>query len=263
MDFLLEFSSEISQLARLLGMRFSPGHPSESSVVGKRIRRLLALEGEGKQYDRDWEFARLTMLTKHLLEIESRRPDILKVFRRAVRRARNQDSFFGIRFEINIAARLIRKSIRFEKGEAPDFSIAHPDGGVFIECTSARIRGAGGLPFLDKVKCTLLKKSAKSYCDNSTALFVDVTNVVASKPEELRMVGSAALKNVANQLSGQSDFGSVLLFAYTPNPQEGRFESNYVRADRGDISPALLRFLDDSFPKGHKRVVTPFMPLEG
>lgn len=264
MDFFFEPAFEISELSRLLGMTFAPGHRSQSSVPGRRIQRLLALEGQGNWLSRDWEFARLRLLVKNLSEIEKERPEILRVFRREIRRAKKDDSFLGIRFEISIAASLIRKRILFTKGEAPDFTLLGPPEETYIECGSGHIRGAYHLSLMDKAKRILAEKSAKPYSHSRTALFLDVTNVVAvTRTVEQIPAGRGWLRETATELSKLGTFGSILLFCYMPNPQLHRYESNYVRADRDDASPFLLFRLDAMFPKGHHEVATPLMPLEG
>lgn len=264
MDFLFEAAFEIGELSRLLGVGFAPWHQSQTSVLGIRIRRLLALQGQGNWCGRDWEFARLRLLIKQLREIEKARPEILKVFRRQIRRAKENDSFFGIRFEINIAASLIRKRIPFTKGESPDFTLLGPPEETYIECGSAHVRGTQHLLLMEKLKRVLTQKCAKPYSNRQTALFLDVTNVVAeTRSVEQIPAGRDWLRNTVTELSKVATFGSVLLFCYMPNPQLRRYESNYVRADREDASPALSALLDSTFPKGQHETATPLMPAEG
>ena len=79
------------------------------------------------------------MLVKHLSEIKQYDKSLFSQFRTKIKKTKDINLFFGIRFEINVAATLIKHNIQFKKTEAPDFSITFLSGREAIECTSARL----------------------------------------------------------------------------------------------------------------------------
>ena len=55
-------------------------------------------------------------------------------------RLKKRTYFHGERFELEIAASLIRKKLLISKQESPDFKIEYKENELFIECGSARVR---------------------------------------------------------------------------------------------------------------------------
>jgi len=119
LNFISLFSALNIELCNLLGYRFTPNNHSMETVVGKNMQNILILHNSGDYKKRDLELCRMSMLVKHLKEINERDTQLFQLFKKELRRTDTSDGFFGTRFEINIAASLIRKDVPFKKQESP------------------------------------------------------------------------------------------------------------------------------------------------
>ena len=174
----------VTELNRLLALRFVWDGYGYSSVgartpIGEAIK-MAGVYHNNRDYDqRNVEIAKLGMLVKHLQTIEKHDKELLKKFKRKIRDTnRNWGTYFGVRMEIHIAANLIQKGIQFDKTESPDFTIA--TDGVFLECSSAHKLDGSSTSLTDKIRSVILEKSKKVYCNPSTVLCVDITNISAT-----------------------------------------------------------------------------------
>ncbi len=260
-SFLRNLAATVGELNRLLGTRLVPGHPGDASPIGRSFRAVLALHNRGDYRHRDYELLRLQFLALHLQRIEQARPELLRHYKRRLMRAGSTDSFFGVRFEVNIASSLLRKGVAFDASERPDFTISAPPVG--LECTSARLRTAHSKTDLTyKVRSAVHQKKSRGYATPSTALFIDITNLAhissSFDPAPFRVAAATAL--------AQSPFGAILMFTYLVYPLSGtlsRIESNYIRVDHPGISPKLTQFLDEHFPITGHLVQDHSIPYEG
>jgi hypothetical protein len=257
-EFLNQLTGLVIELNRLLGTRFIPGHPSNDSAIGKSVLGIYRLHNAGNFEHRDYEILKLTFFVKHLKEIEVSKPELLRYFKKELRRTGSTDSFFGLRFEVNIAASLIRHSVKFTKRESPDFSINNTP--LAIECSSVRIRGNDRKPDYNyKLASCIREKEGKGYHDLDTVLAIDVTNIAYNADtlvtEEMR---SVIVKSVA-----EKSFGSVLLFYYMLNRKPNQIESVYIRVDHPSISEELRTFLHVHFPYGQHEISDYSIPYEG
>ncbi len=106
--FLIQFGILVRELNRLLGVRFQPGYASNDTPIGRSLEGVLRFHNSGECERRDFELARLTLFVKDLQEIEASNHDLFHDFKKKLKRDSSSDKFFGLRFEINIAASLIR-----------------------------------------------------------------------------------------------------------------------------------------------------------
>lgn len=259
LDFLILHAGTIIELNRLLGTRFVPGHPSNDTPLGRSVAAIFIYHNRRELAQRDFELLKLQFLVQHLKRLEQARPELLRYYRRKLREARNNDAFFGLRYEVNIASSLIKKGLTFEKTERPDFRL--PDHGLSLECTSVRIRTARGKEhdLTYKVASVIRGKAKKGYATHSTALFIDITNVAHSSssfdPEAFRAAAVECLPSTS--------FGAVVLMTYIMNLGLGRLESSYLRVDHPSAAPELIGFLDQYFPRGKHDIQLFSLPFEG
>lgn len=257
-DFLLMFGGTGAELGRILGTRYVPGSPDMLTPLGRSLRGVLTHNNQGRYRERDYELLKLQFFIHQLKRLEVSCPKLLKYYAKQFRRAGSSDGFFGLRFEVNIASSLTHKAVNFEKTERPDFRL--PDLGVELECTSARFRkprGQGHLTY--KIAAVVRLKAKKGYATRSTALFIDITNVAqAGLP-----FNPAPFRKAAEECSGSSPFGAIVLALYIMNRDLDRLESTYLRIDHSEASVALRHFLDTCWPRGSHRVWDFSVPYEG
>lgn len=263
-DFLMRYSRVSIQLGNALHLRFVPGSTGNQTVVGKVLANILKLHNAREFRERDVALARMGFLIKHLDEIGESKPELLEDFRQSIVQAKGTDNFFGTRFEVNVAASLVREDISFIKREAPDFEVLEPYQGTAIECTSARIRKDGpAKDFFYKVRSKCREKTNKDFADLDTALFIDVTNTLYTSLRRGSEVGAFFDRERLERVVGASGFGNLTLFTYLVNNDLDRIESNYIRADHKSISTSLSSLLDDAFPFGSHPVPNFTVPYEG
>lgn len=263
-NFILTFNKVNTEIGRLLRYRFLPDKHAYDTVVGKIFKNILEYHNSGEYQKRDRELGRMFMLLKHLESIENYDNSLLKYFRKELKRADTTDGFYGIRFEVNIAASLIQKEISFKKQESPDFIINYNSKDIGIECGSTRIRKEVDDPDLYyKIRSTINSKTNKLYSNSRTSLFIDMTNLIHTilniegKPDF-----DKAREKVKNNIAN-NDFGSVILFTYLFRYSKSRFESNYIRVDNSNIDNDLNDFLNLHFSKGTHKVTDFDVPWEG
>lgn len=258
LDFLVRLGSVTTELNRLLGMRFVPGHSCNNTPIGRAIASLIPLRNSGNLFESNFELLRLAFLVKHLKEIEQSDSRLLQHFRREFRRAGNSDSYYGVRFEAYVAANLVRNKIPFKKSEAPDFLIRGDSLG--IECTSVRIRSLPrksdyGYKILSAVK----KKVESGSHKPEAALFIDVTNIAYNSSA----IDTGYLRRTATDAIQTCSFGAIVLFVYMFNHGLQRIEANYIRVDSSHILSSLNELLNRLCPiEGHE-VSSYSIPHEG
>lgn len=263
-NFILKFGKVNTEIGRLLRYRFLPDKHAYDTVVGKILKKILEYHNSGEYQKRDRELGRMFMLIKHLKSIENYDNSLLKYFRRELKRADTTDQFYGIRFEVNIAASLIQKDISFKKQDPLDFIIYYNSNKIGVECGSTRIRKKVDNPDLYyKIGSTINSKISKPYSDSSTSLFIDMTNLIHSilkaegKPD-FDKIREKVKSNISNK-----DFGSVILFTYLYIYSKSRFESNYIRVDNSNIDNELNDLLNIHYSKGDHNVTDFDIPWEG
>jgi hypothetical protein len=215
------------------------------------MTEILEHHNAGRYLQRDVELQRMGLLAKELGEIQMAEPNVLKLFRRAIFRAKDSDDFFGIRFEVNVAATLIRNSVQFTKSESPDFGIVEDTIGLGIECTSARLREAKPSRNLYyKIEAKVNEKERKPYSSSGTALFVDITNLAFHSVATSQGLTTLLDRERLRRLVQTHSFGSIALFNFLWNNDLNRYESAYIRIDHSAIPEQLKRVLDKFIPFG-------------
>ncbi len=133
---MLRYTAIVLKLSELLDKTFVRKEDFETPT-GRALEEVIQYHNSGKYEERDYELARLEMLVKHLEEIKQYDENMLNSFRRKINR--DDANYYGFRFEVAIAASLIRKKVIFGKSESPDFKIQYGGQEIFIECTSRHL----------------------------------------------------------------------------------------------------------------------------
>ena len=250
------------ELVRLLGGKFVPGHPMMQTPIGQTLVNVFQLHNSGRQLEAHYELLRLEFFLRQLKDLENGNPEALNVYKKEICRAGPTDGFFGIRFEVNIAASLARKGIRFLKQESPDFKLYGTR--VAIECGSIRIRGT--VPKADytyKIGSCIREKEKRTYSNAETALFIDITNMVYTHNIQPNLPGKSEIQDAALKSASQRSFGSFVMFNYLFNLDEYSIHSVYIRADYPCIGSELKAFMDLHFPFGNEYIPHVVFPAEG
>ncbi len=243
-------------LSRILRINLS-GKDRGSSIIYKSICGIERQWSQGRRNESEVNLTKLAYFCKHLGEIEGHSMDMLRQFRQGFRRAITSSQFHGLRFEVYVAASLLRKQIRFEKSEAPDFIIYQPS--FCIECSSVRIDSPKQSDLSYKVASVIRKKMKSASHRPDVALFIDITNVFHNSPlEYINQIRPAAFKAVS-----ESNFCSTILFLHQFNGDIGQYETAYLREDSPRIEPQFKSLLDLHYPVGSHKVYNFHIPAEG
>lgn len=262
---MIRFGAVQSELAELLDTQFLPG---ENDQITDYIRDMgeetIRLHNAGEYERRDYNLLRMKMFAKHLSEVKDGREELFEEFKEELKKE-DYDNYFGTRFEIDIAASLIRKEIDFNHPDPPDFDIQDKD--VAVECQSAHFSG-GDRTIAEKIKQTIGSKSDKDYYNESSALFVDVTNIYFNSADRDVDISREKVEEWVRETFEVFDreIGSVILFTYVADAssQGSGLNHSYLRFDNQENEPTeeLVDFLDEYWPKGNEHVPKTFFPAE-
>ncbi|AOV95332.1 hypothetical protein AQV86_05440 [Nanohaloarchaea archaeon SG9] len=261
----MRFGSVQSELAELLDTEFLPGENDQITDYMRDVaEETIRLHNAGEYERRDYNLLRLKMFAKHLSEVKSTREELFDEFREELKKE-DYDNYFGTRFEIDVAASLIRKDIDFEHPDPPDFDVQ--DKNVDIECQSSHFSG-GDRTIEEKIKQTIGSKSGKDYYNQSNALFVDMTNIYFSSADRDEDISREKVKKWVRENFEVFDrkIGSLVLFTYVADASSGnsRLHHSYLRFDNYENKPKeeLVEFLDQHWPKGNEHFPKTFFPVE-
>lgn len=242
----------ITDLKRLFGKQLIETPSFARHPIRRSIERVLTYHNSGDYANRDYENSAISLLAKNLKEIESHDKNLLRIFQRALRSC-NNDTYLGIRFEVSMAASLIRHKVPFVKSERPDFRLLDYWDGVCIECGSAHL-SEPKIKIADlkyKIGSAIRAKSQYEYCNAASALFIDFTNINYYSMLREILPGMNELKSyVADQLE-RSGFGSVVLWTYIINLDIRKYQWKYTRVDNEMPNQLLMEFLGTLYPFGH------------
>jgi hypothetical protein len=245
-------TENITDLKRLLGNQLIDGPSFAQHPIRQSINRVFTFHDSGDYASRDYENSSISLIVKNLKEIENHDKKLLTVFRQALRSC-NNDTYFGIRFEISVAASLLRSKVTFIKTERPDFALLESWDGICIECGSAHL-SKSKIRIADlkyKIGSVIREKSQYDYCNASNALFIDFTNINYHGTLQETLPSVDELKHYVSDQLERSDFGSVVLWTYIINLDIRRYQWKYTRVDNKMPNPLLKRFLDALYPFGH------------
>ena len=266
-DFLDRLGKVLVSLEQSLRINLEPDGSSPYTIVQGSIARLFRLHNESNQLLADFELARLGMFALDLKLIGRKAPELLRQYRKQLRKIERHESFFGIRFEVRIAASFLGKGYSITKRESPDFVVTINDESVFLECTSVRFDHSKDRDaVLYKIGRAVREKVHKRYLCGSTALLIDWTNVCNFAVKYNLMPESGEIPDYVGNLEYEGDDpGSVVLFMYYSDVDNETFGMRFHRVDYSGISPTLRIILDDAFPpnEGFEQSGEKFIPREG
>jgi hypothetical protein len=250
MDFLMKYIAIVSNLSDLFGYKFVPSRPDNSTFVGTLLIQILNYNNEGDYMSRDFELNRLAFLVQHLQSLKTQDNKLFKYYVAELKKQDRYDSYWGLRFELSMASSFLDKHVNFIKQESPDFIVNNSIG---IECSSIRIRKQSDKTNFDyKISALVRKKSLANYHNNSTALFIDFTNMIFNLMKKGVKIDTEEIRTYTKNSLIPYKFGSLLLFALVHTKDS--LEQNYIRIDNGNINSLLKDFLDFHYPLGHHYV---------
>lgn len=203
----------------------------------------------------------LNKLVSDLSTVKSNDPIKFKKFRKRDL-VHKTDAYYGFRFELYIWALLIEKKVAFVKSESPDF--ININGTVSIEATSCRIRSnKHSLDSFEKIKGTIDLKLKKGYLNVSSALFIDITNILHedSKVNYTSNFHEDLKSKLQSHIIDQK-VGSIILYSFFLVQYPLNYQALYIRIDNSSINDDLFLFLNEIYPKGDFRVMDVKIPHE-
>jgi hypothetical protein len=241
----------INELKTLLGERFIKDNTFNKHPIRQAIDSVLIHHANKDFASRDYINGIITMLVKNLQEVKNGDEKTFKTFSKSIVNS-NDDTYFGIRMEISTAASLIRYNIEFEKTESPDFTLGGEWTGLFIECGSVHLSQVkdSSKDLKYKISSVLKEKGRKVYDNDSTALFVDFTNINFQNMVKHFTQEESNLKNYVYHILKGLKFGSVILFFYMVNMDSNKYQWKYHRIDNTYPHELLVKFLNSTYPLG-------------
>lgn len=230
----------VISLSDLLKTRFVYPNPRGNSVLDQEISHIFELHNKTDFLGRDMQLTRMLRFTRDLQLISKSNDLLFREFRKKLRKAKDRDSHYGLRFEVYTAASLFRKNIKFTKSETPDFKIFPA---IKIECGSARTDKPTSIDITQKLRRVILKKNGYHFVDDCTAIFIEITNLVYAA---LQNVTQATREAAADIVHKEGRAGSFVFF-FTIFHSNGDLETSFWRIDRAEIDPSLSKFLDTHY----------------
>ncbi|MFT4869158.1 MAG: hypothetical protein ACI83Q_000782 [Colwellia polaris] len=263
LTFMARFAQIQNRLADLLETKFIPGEKDQiTQYIYNTSENILEMHNSGRYRERDYHLLRLAIFAKHLEEVEEERNEVFEEFRSELK-SQTHNEYFGTRFEVDIAASLIRKDIDFDHPDPPDFDIVNRD--CVIECTTSHFSGGDRTPE-EKIKQAIESKSGKSYFDSSNALFIDITNIYFAMAQREKEYSQEYIEEQVEERLDvfNHDIGSVILFTYVVDRSASPpgLHHSYIRVDNSSAEADLTAFLDSHWPKEGEHVPETYFPSE-
>lgn len=194
-------------------------------------------------------------------EIGKYDPKLLREFRRRLRTQRLHD-YLGVQCEVAVASILLKKRFQFTCPDPPDFEIRidASEQAACIECTSVHIEKDSDKELIYKVGSAINDKKKKGYCKASSALVVDITNVMYHSHKNGWNLNPNGIKDKFADSAADSGFGAVLIFCEVGNIEKARTETLYSRLAVEEPSIELQTVLDRCFPDGEYFVTKAVFP---
>ena len=205
--------------------------------------------------DVERELQRMWVLINQLRDLRTGRPDIFKRCINNLNKHSSEQNFWGYRFELHIAHQLLRKKIDFKYRERPDFSLQHKGSDIYVECGSGRITQSTPSIHLAQQKLfgcrgIINRKSTTPYMNFRTALFLDITNLVANTAVDIE-----DLKQETARIINQASCGAIALVVLGQNKETRKIGYLTVINYHDSIDGGLRDFLVTHFPKVEKRII--------
>ena len=248
-EFVRVLRGTIARLNHLLKASYVVGRDGLCGPIGEMIAAVLQFHSDGERYARDWEAFRVGLFAMQLERLSKVNPLLLTSFRRGLRKI-SANEYFGFRFEVQTAMMLIGTGLPFTKREAPDFEITVSDHDpVYVECASTNLARRTDKDVLYKISSAIAKKARKPYCNSSTALLLDFTNVFYRSIEVGNSLNMDSVKSTVLESARQTPFGAVCPCAMIQLVRENKYAVAFPTIYRSeDANPALTVFLERFIP---------------
>jgi hypothetical protein len=263
------FASATLELGRILGVRFVPGSPANDTPVGRSTARVLELINAGRADEARYELVRISMLVKHLKEIEDARPELIPKF--TARLLAHDVSAYIVQGK---KSRPHRRS----SAEAAGSSTSRPAGPTSASPSPVAAWASSAPPrtcpthsrprtsvhedpephvkdVAYKLTSTIRAKERRAYAAPDVALVIDATNVWAltASPRPNMDPADAAL--------AAGSYGAAIFHAFIFDLDNEIGQLNYVRRDSPKITATLAEFLNDHFPMDAVEIERHVIPL--
>lgn len=213
-----------------------------SNTIRRIVSKVYQAIAEQRHYEAQMLCQLLNATAHDLNDLKNSDPAIYRTLANKLRKSLGRSSFHGIRWEIVIAARLVRQGQKIIGLDRPDLQLL---GGYNIECGSARIESSSAVTredLLRKIRSVVATKDQKSYANSNTALFVDSTNLAFRQTQSSLSIERTDFAEAVRHDS--SRYGSVLLHYVVDDPDRNSIRQLYVRFDRENVGSNLKGYLD-------------------
>lgn len=185
-----------------------------------------------------------------------------------VRLVKNTKSvgLYGDIYELYIHWSLVRKNISFLKSERPDFTINWKGLNVFIECGSAQFdfnKIPSEKEVFRKLKSVIRINFTSGYLNTSTALFIDITNLMFHLSDFDANILSRALSAVDLELKRNpsntlNEPGAITFmnFELIKNSSSQKYACSVTGSFLNpNVDPNLKSFLEENFIGGIEKPI--------
>lgn len=238
------------KLKNLFGLQVVPWNERYDSHISEDVKVAMKALTSNDMVTYRYMVAKVQFLCTHLDEVRSHDEKLFKHFRNNMKKNYNNSNYYGIRFEMEIAASLIRKKIEFIKQESPDYQITHNNSLIGIECTSCHLRkDVNTKEVLYKVSSTIEKKNKKSYAQGNNILFIDATNIFYHFEKNRAPNERYPYKKYIQQSFEKSKFGALIIMTTHIAYNNEMICQSYWSFEKKDSDKIIIDFLNDHYPK--------------
>jgi hypothetical protein len=255
----LELYGVYEGLKKSLSMLLGVSTDNQKRPIARNFRQALNYLNSGRIRLAEFHLLLLIGLFNDLRALREARPDVFQYFSRKLGACTRLDQYYGLRFELHVAASLVAKQIPFQKTDPPDFTLTLQEGMAYIECGSTHTRSVTTEKALhSRLERVVRRKASKGYATPSAALFVDVSSCMSEAARNHFSGFSLALPSTIRHALRTDAFGSVLLFHHLILPPdrsprytygENGIAMAHTRVDSESIGDALRGLLDAHFPR--------------
>lgn len=202
------------------------------------------------------ELLSVEFVLKQLDDVRKTGHPCFRKLSRSIRKPTAQISdYYGVRFELSIAAKLCRIGIDFAMPDPPDFSLEGEFSGLMVECTGAYLDVVSASNSA-KLKAKILDKDQKPYATRNTLLCIDHTNLSYGMASDFERIESDAVwQEVVLKTFDESKFGGLLLLTFMFEEDPLMIHQGYNRFVHQHCSPRLRNFMDSYYPTNKIEIV--------
>lgn len=192
---------------------------NKGNIFYEKYQRLFILQNSPVEYKRELLFY-LRWPLEILLKLKTSDNEIFEGFKSRLSKAKRYGTGYGDLFELFIMDSLKEKGFDCVKRERPDFKIKLNEGVCYAECASIHFESESN-PNLKKAcrktKQKIIRKMDKSYSNENTALFIDITpycRIAETKETASEAIDKliGLVKDAQRRSNKKISYGSILFF---------------------------------------------------